>query len=884
VTDAKGTIPRYYAQRNNLPALASALAESSALDAATFEALHARITELLGMPTSLASLPAVLQSLAGSTLPRIRRLAPELVDEIAQIGQWSRIVSAIRPEHPFWNLFKGKPVRTPAGAGVAKVESVRRRDRGIVVTHPFWVCLGYSSQTPLRTKAGKFRNRGFRNIQIALIAAYLKRSAAGKEPFHRLENACRLLRLFSEPEYHHALEQFAATCAPQDLFVQAAQQHREEKDPVGSCSGALAELLSDAFQLGHAPVIRQVQSREGRGRHRSGRQAQSDANVYPGYRSFEVLRYGLARNLEDGSPVVFGVNEPSPVDADNLNAGGTDPIEYSKPDTVWVPLEDLVDGPAPDRESLGSLPPLASVYGRARNCARAQLLANQRFTTRRERVTAPELALILGILDLVHSSVTGSMAGAPDSNRLLREVLVLAGIAFATGTPPDEARDVRHWPGDPSSLPSQWQLAYDRSWRRPCLVPERLPQPDDADHVRARDRATVALSDSWGIGLQLEALRTESGEWFQHSFPQLDRAYIKRVVPSLVAAGVPARWQSLAALADLLPGWFAGIEEGDALRVALLFGRDDVLARTHLYYTAFDPYVLDTWHVAQITALRERLERCGYRAQPRGLFGTARGSNIERVIAGDERILDPKRLRSTTKAVLAEARRSNPTSVTELVRQHNFLTAYVGAFLALTTGFRSVRTPVPDLTVIDPESGFLVLQEKDQRDSAHGRICWVPVRIRQQVEAYLLHLQKLWFELPSSIPKSLRVPATKHRDRSGFGSETYELDLGRTLFFLEHRKNELAAHEFTGTRLKRLIDEVSPGSWPYDNASRHFLRSILNHRGCPATIINALLGHASTGDGAWAPHSAFDPFRFRASLQPHVDGLLDDLHFEIVLP
>lgn len=886
--------PRLVAQRDNLPRLYLAIAETPGIDSASFATAHARVTHLLGAPDSLVGLPMVLRSLSGSTLPRVRRLLPNLAADLVPIRHWVKCLRMIEPGHKFWDTpgFKGRAVYESKGDDdEAGTKRMRRPGVGAVGSNPLWVSLGYASETPLQAPAGKVRNRAFRNVQIALLAACLVRSTKGNLDHKRLDDACRLVRRFGGDEHHHELEQYADRCKVEEVYQQAAAHHRSEKYPIGPFAGALADFLSDSCGLGHPNVIGTSSAGTCSPRRRHHSEGETLGVVYPGYRSYDLLAYGLFDPEANGHPVAFGRNEPDPEAIGKLIAAGIDPYELSSSDVTWVRRDDLTESSSkPGKTPLNALPPLQTVYGRGRSRAQAQRLAAQRFTTRRDRITVPELARILSALDDAQAALAPVSSASSATDRLVHEALLLAGIAFATGTHPEGVRELHRWPGNPSSLPSNWQLAYEPgngpangpAWRRPCLFPDRGPQYNAIKNVLARNMTSVSLSDAWGIGPRLEALERGTGECFQHSLAQLDRAFKKLVRPKLADAGVADRWNSLRSLADVLPSWLLGLEEGDQLKVALLFARHDSLAKVHLFYTAFDPSVLDDWHFKQIARLRGRLGNCGYATRPDGLFSNASKAAIARVIAGDERILAPKLLKDTTTKLRTEARCCPAKTLLDLVRRHNLVTGYVGAFLAICTGFRSVRTPIPDLTLIDDDSGFLVLQEKDRRDNSHGRIVWIPPRLQEQVDSYLRYLRTLWFELPPSVSKILVVPATKQRDRSQFGSDRFELDLGRTLFFLEASPTGITQQEFTGTRLKHVVESVVPGGWPFDNSARHFLRSILMHRGCPATSINTLMGHAGLGEGAWAPQSGLDPFRYRESLQPFLDGLLDDLHFEVL--
>lgn len=236
--------------------------------------------------------------------------------------------------------------------------------------------------------------------------------------------------------------------------------------------------------------------------------------------------------------------------------------------------------------------------------------------------------------------------------------------------------------------------------------------------------------------------------------------------------------------------------------------------------------------------------------------------------------------------------RVNANDAPSVFERHNLVVAYIAIGLSVSMAFRDVRTPITDLSLIDPETGFVAVQEKDRADGAHARAVWIPQLLRDVAEDYLAYLRGLWTRL-LDIPTFLVVKPTKARDKRLFGKAAFKLSLLRTLFFFERQEEGgWQAVEFTGTRLMELLATVHPG-WPIPNAGRHFAgtRSFNwspDSASAPesdslsgfAVINKALLGHWHLGESAWMPNSGFDPYRYREAIQPVIEAIIADIDFQ----
>ncbi len=411
-----------------------------------------------------------------------------------------------------------------------------------------------------------------------------------------------------------------------------------------------------------------------------------------------------------------------------------------------------------------------------------------------------------------------------------------------------------------------------------------MPKAPDRESVAITGEITpvrtgpdIVLGDVWGLGRHLEPVPATG--WFPLSTAASHQVFLTHVGPALVAAGVPRRWCRFEAFGEIMPGWFAGLEEGDHLRVAVLFGRSDRLVATHRYYTVLHCGDLANFYSKHLVGLWEATSANGF--QPRtALFQLRTATSIAKGYVGDDRVHDLPTMGTLATRLRARIVPPADKSLAALARHHNARTAYLAFTLALVTGCRAVRTPIPDLRLVDRETGFLSLQEKDRKDGSHARIVWLPQRVRDLIDEYLIHLKTLWLEPALRMSSLLKVAVTKHRDRCRFDDASFDLSLLCTAWFLDTAEVEPRPVEWTGSVLKQHLDAAAPGHWLIDNAGRRVLRSTLTNRDIATTAINALLGHWHSTESPWAQESAFDPLRFRAEIGPLLDRLLDALGYE----
>jgi hypothetical protein len=367
------------------------------------------------------------------------------------------------------------------------------------------------------------------------------------------------------------------------------------------------------------------------------------------------------------------------------------------------------------------------------------------------------------------------------------------------------------------------------------------------------------------------------GRWFKRSISSYQTTFEQSIVPALIKHGVPVAWATEKGLSEAMPAWFQGAEEGEQLRTCAIFGRKTAETAVQKHYVALERPALDAYYVKVLRDLWRRMSDNAYVSNGR-LFHQVPTADVPPSTTGNDWAPEVAKIRAVILALKAQLEMSGDLPRFE---RHNLVAAYVGAVLSIVTAFRDVKTPIVDLSLIDPDTGFINMQEKCREDGAHARLVWIPPAVQTLVDDYLAYLRGLRAALPQGVPGRMTVPATKFRDRRRADDGQFQLDLERTLFFFEPDGSEWAPVEFTGTRLKRYLDDLIPEAWPIGNAGRHFAGTQFFKAGTGyANLTKAHMGHWHLGESPWAPDSGFDPYALREALGPVLCGLLDEIGFE----
>jgi hypothetical protein len=814
----------------------------------------------------------------------------ELKPEIDVIEHWLDQLPRLDKELEFWKnrsiagaipIIK-KDERYAETTGNKEITGYAPPLLGVLSTNPVWSALWYSTESPLGSV--------FRRFQAWYFAAFLQLQKKGdlKDLGVELYRAGLLIRRLNYPERCVELDRFALAGSMQDalpILIKLGDVPKKTWLEYGY--RALATLLRRAF-MPDSHGLSQESDKKARGQNKK-KEAGTPRNssfghydlILPGHTLFDSL---LERESWFGHTdlprIRLEMTVPSSEVAEELAVDGVSPGEYAECEGVQVQLDDI-DSRFLERPQ--ELPPLASIFGIARARARAVMMDAQRFRTRLTRVLVADVHQVMRVLDsafasaLLQRSAPGVTASR--SGQQFSEAILLAAASLVTGVSQEELLGMQLYDAV-EEIPNQNQYTIGYSpkykvWIRPYQSPERKSLDLEGRAQTLKEVPRVVINDVLGVGLHWTSL-LEKGE-FPSRLSTYQKIFQEEVEPKLVAAGVSPRWCRFAALADLLPSWFAGLEESDDLRCSLLFGRESAAAATSRYYTVIERSSLNDWYVKELSSMLFRMKADGLRLSS-GLFTEPPLTVIPKSFVGDDRTLRVAVVMALMKKL--QSGLSQKKDAEDLVTRHNRYTAYVALGLAMATGCRLVRTPVPDLRVALAADGFLPLQEKDRSDGNHARIVWLPESIRTQISYYLEHLGELWLQLPAGISNTGWIEATKQRDRSRFGGERFAINWLHTFFFLENDPRGLRPVELSGTRLKKYLDAELPDQWPVANANRHVFRSFLTNDGCPANVINAAMGHWQYGESVWDPYSAFDPMQYRNAIRPHLDTLMAAIGFE----
>ncbi|MCJ8274112.1 MAG: hypothetical protein MJK04_32515, partial [Psychrosphaera sp.] len=208
-----------------------------------------------------------------------------------------------------------------------------------------------------------------------------------------------------------------------------------------------------------------------------------------------------------------------------------------------------------------------------------------------------------------------------------------------------------------------------------------------------------------------------------------------------------------------------------------------------------------------------------------------------------------------------------PGGFGENIELHNRLVTYIYMMFAFGIGIRSVNDPLESINNVDLASGVILLNDKENRSVANSRFVFMPTILQQQIVAYKKHLSAL----------QVAANASNFALRQQIAASISGENNTPMLFFINcdnKRYERVTPKKLTG-RLK--------GFWPVPlNMGRHYLRSELVRRGCPAYWIDAMMGHAEIGV---EPNSKFSAITFgtlkRLTVQ-HLDPLVEQGQWQVL--
>lgn len=855
-----------------------------------------KVQPLLQIPDCLLGLFPVTENVQ-AILPHLKQLDVDSKD-LETLRAWTDAILRIPGDDPLWashEYLKG---------AIYERGTARSPLHGYYSTHPIWCGLWHVYHDPDAPQSAVYDR-----LRAQFLAAHLRlfRGLGNPSGEDRRYQASRVLRLAHDQEALWLIDRVDAAVDNPDALVRTLQavkseetRHTSEPHLLIYPAANLGQLVSDAHDLGLDLFKDRTGSATEEGRSRSGSR-RAEQRMDPGHSGFWYYQQDFLAGVSSWGSGNFRVDSRSiagPL-GHQIEAAGITIAEYEDPQTAGAGTRDLL-GLEDHEENFepADLPPLPSLYARARSTARRIAMDAQRLRVEPKRIRMAQLGAMFHTLGRIFSeSAHPKRDDEPQHERneraLRQETALIGAISLVTGTSLETVHRICLIDSI-SELPHRYDLAYNpdhRMWIRPYSPPERHPLNESTRAHVHKTSPRVVFEDVLGLGRHLKNY-AEAGDG-KPPFASTPRTYRSRwekhFKPALVTAGIEPRWARLDALPQALPSWFEWQEEGDHLATAMLFGINDPRAHTQRFYTSWHRAKLADVYQRRLCLLVEELamETAPPSEEPALFNYQAPSTEIRTSWVGNDRMPSLCSVQKLITANRDQLHYPGPIDPESWFKYHNAMTLYAALGLVIATGARSIRTPFPDLRAIHKPTHTIAVQEKDRADGSHARLVALPAVAVEQVEIYLNHLVELFTAFPA-LPTTLRCQATKYRDRAAYDDADFDLDLRRTFFFLDSATPEHPGSweptELTGRQIYTHSNGVCPNHWPIENAGRHLLRSHLTAEGCDPTLINAHLGHWHYGEEPWAGPSAMDPVAYRHAIRPYLDAVMATLDYRACQP
>lgn len=288
----------------------------------------------------------------------------------------------------------------------------------------------------------------------------------------------------------------------------------------------------------------------------------------------------------------------------------------------------------------------------------------------------------------------------------------------------------------------------------------------------------------------------------------------------------------------------------------LLTGHSFTVTEVTAHYTSVSGDYLQKLYHQAVTSMRDRLyQYLGIAANDFYKFEQSVSNPGDHGSKLNPKPLLIQRLIGHLKHEIREAKRG-PPGEEQWRRTHNTLVAYTAFWILFSTGYRAVNDLVFRLREIDWTTGFLVISDKDDESLSNSRTIWLQPELLNQLTIYTLHLEVLQMRIRNRqtlIDHIEEILSNPIPDASLF-------------FFISD------SWQLTQVSPENLRKQVPEFALPL-NLGRHYLRSALRARGCPAEYVNAFMGHWQKGQEPFGRFSAMTPFELFQELAPHLEGL-----------
>ncbi|SDM97617.1 hypothetical protein [Vreelandella arcis] len=183
---------------------------------------------------------------------------------------------------------------------------------------------------------------------------------------------------------------------------------------------------------------------------------------------------------------------------------------------------------------------------------------------------------------------------------------------------------------------------------------------------------------------------------------------------------------------------------------------------------------------------------------------------------------------------------------TALCSVHNAYVAYTVAMLMFSTGYRSVRDPLPSWDNISLSRRIIVIADKTDDQQSHARFLPLTSLMVEQLQHYQRHREGIIERLSFYLQNRWDTP----------------------FMFLDHYGNP---KEVTPTRLHDQLQWIDS---PPLNINRHFLHTRLKESDLSSEVVDAFMGHWDPGQEPWASYSTFCPREYQALIASVIQRLM----------
>lgn len=216
---------------------------------------------------------------------------------------------------------------------------------------------------------------------------------------------------------------------------------------------------------------------------------------------------------------------------------------------------------------------------------------------------------------------------------------------------------------------------------------------------------------------------------------------------------------------------------------------------------------------------------------------------------------------NSTRALYAQFTHKDKSQ--KLIQFHNQLTYYTVKMFQFSSGFRAVNDPLENINLVDLQTGFISISDKDGDSFRHSRIVQLSPRCMEQINAYALHLKNLSKHSKNANLLNHLDLVFDEPEKTKFGFLFYLDDDQRPVKATADQMNEYAIHGLP------------------NNIYRHFLRTELQQNDVSAESISYFLGHWELGEEPFQKFSTLSPIEFCSEVTPVIQALQVELGWTV---